>query len=79
VANATGPLLLALDGSHPALGEGLPALGGLCFVLGIVTVGYKTIATVGSKITSLKPSSAFAVPPPPAPLPPRCLELSRGC
>ena len=33
----------------------------LCFVLGIVTIGSRTIATVGSKITKLTNSSAFAV------------------
>ena len=39
----------------------LPILGGLCFVLGIVTVGSRTIATVGSKITKLTQASAFSV------------------
>ena len=33
----------------------------VCFVLGIVTIGSRTIATVGSKITKLTQSSAFAV------------------
>ena len=39
----------------------LPVFGGLCFVLGIVTIGSRTIATVGSKITKLTQSSAFVV------------------
>jgi phosphate/sulfate permease len=39
----------------------LPMLGGLCFVLGIVTVGSRTIATVGSKITKLTQATAFSV------------------
>ena len=39
----------------------LPILGGLCFVLGIVTVGSRTIATVGSKITKLTQATAFSV------------------
>lgn len=39
----------------------LPILGGLCFVLGIVTIGSRTIATVGSKITKLTQATAFSV------------------
>ena len=39
----------------------LPILGGLCFVLGIVTIGSRTIATVGNKITKLTQATAFSV------------------
>jgi phosphate/sulfate permease len=66
VGNSTGPLLIALahsggEGSWLEEGLWLPVLGGLCFVLGIVTVGSRTISTVGSKITKLTQSTAFAV------------------
>jgi phosphate/sulfate permease len=69
VGNATGPLGIALRNSAQTgfvvdLQSNdllLPAIGGLCFVVGIVTVGSRTIATVGSKITKLTNTSAFAV------------------
>lgn len=42
-------------------GPWLSMAGGLCFVLGIVTVGSRTIATVGNKITKLTQATAFSV------------------
>ena len=66
LGNSTGPLLIALEhsggaGSWMKDGASLPIFGGLCFVAGILAVGSRTIATVGSKITKLTHSSAFAV------------------
>jgi|EP01047_Picozoa_sp_COSAG01_P067130 phosphate/sulfate permease len=69
VANAVGPLLIALQNTPKQSraisdlqgGLLLPALGGVCFVVGILLVGSRTIATVGSKITKLTTSTAFAV------------------
>jgi hypothetical protein len=70
VGNATGPLMLCLQHSSQQSAAvrtlessptRLAAVGGLCFVLGILMVGSRTIATVGTKIARLTQSTAFAV------------------
>lgn len=66
VSNAVGPLsqiVLQAQGSvgGPAPGLPWPLLLGVCsFVLGDLTLGYKVIDTVGTKITDMTPSRAFA-------------------
>ena len=65
VSNAAGPLtqiVLQAHGSVVGAG-GLPwplLLGVASFVLGDLTLGYKVIGTVGSNITDMTPSRAFA-------------------
>lgn len=67
VGNAVGPLAALVDVVDSGFVSGTPdiplwalALGATGFVCGIVVLGYKTIATVGSKITTLTPSKSFA-------------------
>ena len=68
VANAVGPLA-AVVGTIQSGGEVLQQsvmppwillLGGAGIVIGLVTLGYKVIATVGKKITELTPTRGFA-------------------
>lgn len=68
VGNSIGPLATILDvvegGDITALPEIQPwvlLLGSCGFVVGIVLIGNRTIATVGGKITTLTPSRSFAV------------------
>lgn len=68
VANAIGPLAAVISivehGGEVAQQSALPLwvllLGGGGIVVGLVTYGHKVIATVGTNITELTPSSGFA-------------------
>merc|ERR1711865_137050 len=69
VGNAVGPLAVIYqvydEGSIPASGKpNIPMwcllMGAVGFVLGIVFLGSKTIATVGTKITKLTPTRSYA-------------------
>ena len=67
VGNAVGPLaaILATPAEGPvALAPAVPPTAMLCgagaFVVGILTLGERTISTVGSKITTLTPHRSFA-------------------
>jgi PiT family inorganic phosphate transporter len=68
VANAIGPLAAVIsiveNGGEVAQESTLPVwvliLGGGGIVIGLVTYGHKVIATVGTGITKLTPSSGFA-------------------
>jgi PiT family inorganic phosphate transporter len=68
VANAVGPLA-AVVGTVQSGGEVLQKttmppwillLGGAGIVIGLITLGYRVIATVGKKITELTPTRGFA-------------------
>jgi PiT family inorganic phosphate transporter len=68
VANAVGPIA-AVVGTIQSGGEVLQKsvmppwillLGGAGIVIGLITLGYKVIATVGKKITELTPTRGFA-------------------
>ncbi len=67
VANAVGPMAAAVStiksGSITATSS-MPAwillVGGVGIVVGLITYGYKVMATVGTKITELTPSRGFA-------------------
>jgi inorganic phosphate transporter, PiT family len=68
VANAVGPIA-AVVGTIQSGGEVLQKsvmppwillLGGAGIVMGLITLGYKVIATVGKKITELTPTRGFA-------------------
>ncbi len=67
VANAVGPMAAAVStiksGSITATSS-MPAwillVGGVGIVVGLITYGYKVMATVGIKITELTPSRGFA-------------------
>ncbi len=68
VGNSIGPLADVLLVTHggdisgpPPISLWLLALGSLGFVLGILTLGSRTILAVGGKITRLTPSRSFAV------------------
>ena len=68
VGNSIGPLATILDvvqgGDITAVPEiqwWVLLLGSCGFVVGIVLIGNRTIATVGGKITTLTPSRSFAV------------------
>lgn len=68
VANAIGPLAAIVgvinDGGEVAQKSALPQwillLGAVGIVVGLMTLGYKVIATIGNKITELTPSRGFA-------------------
>jgi len=68
VANAIGPLAAVIsiveNGGEVGQKSTLPVwvliLGGGGIVIGLVTYGHKVIATIGSNITKLTPSSGFA-------------------
>jgi PiT family inorganic phosphate transporter len=67
VANAVGPMAAAIatikSGAVTAKSS-MPAwillVGGVGIVIGLVTYGYKVMATIGTKITELTPSRGFA-------------------
>ena len=68
VGNSIGPLATILDvvgGGDITAAPDIPPwvllLGACGFVVGIVLIGNRTIATVGGKITTLTPSRSFAV------------------
>ncbi len=68
VANAVGPLAainsIVENGGTIVQKSAMPVwilfLGGAGVVIGLATLGYKVIATIGKKITDLTPSRAFA-------------------
>ncbi len=68
VANAIGPLAAVISivenagevGQKSALPVWVLILGGGGIVIGLVTYGHKVIATIGTNITKLTPSSGFA-------------------
>ena len=68
VANAIGPLAAVISivensgevGQKSSLPIWVLILGGGGIVIGLVTYGHKVIATIGSNITKLTPSSGFA-------------------
>ena len=68
VANAVGPLAainsIVESGGTIVQKSAMPVwilfLGGAGIVIGLATLGYKVIATIGKKITDLTPSRAFA-------------------
>ena len=67
VANAVGPVAAVVGivtsdgviGQKMALQPWVLLLGGIGIVLGLMTYGYKVIATVGTRITDLTPSRGF--------------------
>ncbi|MDP6167033.1 MAG: anion permease, partial [Gammaproteobacteria bacterium] len=67
VANAVGPMAAAIStiktGAITAKSS-MPAwillVGGIGIVVGLITYGYKVMATIGTKITELTPSRGFA-------------------
>ncbi len=66
-ANAVGPMaaVISLWRTHEVMSKvPIPiwvlALGGAGIVIGLATLGYKVIATVGKKITELTPSRGFS-------------------
>ena len=69
VANAIGPVKLALEllrqGSVQSLNSGAPfwifLLGGGGIALGVATLGFRVVRTVGQDITPLTPCRAFTV------------------
>jgi PiT family inorganic phosphate transporter len=67
VANAIGPLAVVVAGIQGAvLSLKVPvplwllAIGGLGIVVGVATMGWRVIATIGKKITDMTPSSGFS-------------------
>jgi inorganic phosphate transporter, PiT family len=68
VANAVGPLaavvsIIANNGeilSKSVMPAWILLLGGIGIVVGLATLGYRVIATIGKKITELTPSRGFA-------------------
>ena len=68
VANAVGPLAAVVSIIHSggviaqksALPSWILLLGAGGIVFGLMTLGYKVIATIGTKITELTPSRGFA-------------------
>ncbi len=69
VANAIGPLMLAVENAMP-IGEPLPfylsgnyllLMGGVGIAIGISTWGYRVMKTVGFSVTKLTNSRGFAV------------------
>jgi len=67
VGNSVGPLAVVIDiwmkgeiETTPALPMWCLLLGAGAFVVGILSLGSRTVSTVGSKITDLTPSRSFA-------------------
>jgi PiT family inorganic phosphate transporter len=67
VANAVGPMAAVISAaqsgelsSQSALPSWVLLVGGIGIVIGLATLGYKVIATVGKNITELTPSRGFA-------------------
>lgn len=67
VANAIGPLAAVVNVvKHGDIGSEVPvplwvlALGGVGIVIGLATYGYRVMATIGKKITTITPSRGFA-------------------
>ena len=67
VASAIGPLagsMHAFSGqplsSHASVSPWLMAFGGAGIVIGLATMGYKVIATVGKRITEITPTRGFS-------------------
>ncbi len=67
VANAVGPMATVISIAQTGLIENnspMPSwillLGGIGIVIGLATLGYKVIATVGQKITELTPTRGFS-------------------
>jgi len=67
VANAIGPLagvLAAHDGGAITAESSVPfwllVLGGVGIVVGVATLGYKVISTIGSKLTEVTPTRGFS-------------------
>jgi PiT family inorganic phosphate transporter len=67
VANAVGPMAAVISAAQSgelASQSQLPSwvllLGGIGIVIGLATLGYKVIATVGKNITELTPSRGFS-------------------
>src|SRR5690606_9002203 len=66
-ANAVGPLAAIVEllrtgvvAAKATVPIGLLVLGGVGIIIGLATLGYKVIETIGKKITALTPSRAFA-------------------
>ena len=67
VANAVGPMAAVISAaqsgelsSQSTLPSWVLLVGGIGIVIGLATLGYKVIATVGKNITELTPSRGFA-------------------
>ncbi|NOX43944.1 MAG: inorganic phosphate transporter [Gammaproteobacteria bacterium] len=68
VANAVGPMaaVISIVGSNGSIESKAPMppwillIGGIGIVVGLLTYGHKVIATIGTGITQLTPSSGFA-------------------
>jgi PiT family inorganic phosphate transporter len=67
VANAIGPLAAVIQvaqgldlASKAPVAPWMLMIGGLGIVIGLGTLGYRVIATIGKRITELTPSRAFA-------------------
>jgi phosphate/sulfate permease len=67
VASAIGPLAGSMQafsgqalGEHAAVSPWLMAFGGAGIVLGLATMGYKVISTLGKKITEITPTRGFS-------------------
>jgi PiT family inorganic phosphate transporter len=67
VANAVGPLAAVVAvvttgtvGTKTPVPVWVLALGGLGIVVGLATYGYRVMATIGKKITSITPSRGFS-------------------
>jgi PiT family inorganic phosphate transporter len=69
VANSVGPVVLVLDlllrDSFSAMELGIPLwvflLGGIGMALGMASLGFRVVRTIGQDITQLSPCRAFAV------------------
>ena len=68
VANGIGPLAavnsIVMSGGEVMQNSGLPLwiliLGGVGIVVGLATMGYRVMATIGEKITELTPTRGFS-------------------
>ncbi len=59
VVNGIGPVAAVLSVVRSGLPPWILLLGGGGIVLGIFTLGYKVIRTLGTKITELTPTRGF--------------------